>query len=151
MFAKIDNIDILNLLFNEKVVITPGIRDEILAPIIYGYTYPLKVVSAIKTVTLTHEALQEYLKSQEDVTLGRGEIEAIAYCKAKKCTFVTNDIKARKLAETKGVPVISLQALLKSLWKKKLKTKEEVREIFEMIKKADNLLMSKKDEKEIFK
>jgi hypothetical protein len=50
MFAKIDSIDMLNLLFNEKIVIIPGIRDEILAPIIYGYTFPLTVVSAIKTV-----------------------------------------------------------------------------------------------------
>jgi predicted nucleic acid-binding protein len=62
--------------------------------------------------------------------------------------FVTNDRKARELAETEGVSVISFQALLKALWKKKLKTKE-VRKIFRMIKEADNFLVSKK-EKEIF-
>lgn len=150
MFAKIDSINLLSLLFEEKAVITPRIRDEILAPLSYGYTFPQAVVSTIKTVPLTHEALEEYVRDQEDVTLGRGELEAIAYCKAEKCTFVTNDRKAREFAKAEGVSVISLQALLKALWKKELKTKEEVREIFKRIREADNLLVKKEVEKEIF-
>ncbi len=150
MFAKIDSIDLLNLLFKDKIVMTPRIRDEILAPLTYGYIFPLTVVSTIKTVPLTRKALAEYVGFQENVALGRGELEAIAYCKAEKCIFVTNDRKARELAEAEGVSVISFQALLKALWKKKLKTKEEVRKILEMIKETDNLLMSRDVEKEIF-
>jgi len=142
--------NLLNLLFKKKAVITPRIRDEILAPLAYGYTFPQTVVSTIKTVPLTHKALEEYVRFQEDVTLGKGELEAIAYCKAEKCTFVTNDRKAREFAKSEGVPVISLQALLKALWKKKLKTKKEVREIFKRIKEVDNLLVKKEVEREIF-
>ncbi len=33
MFAKIESIYLLTLLFEEKAVITPRIRDEILAPL----------------------------------------------------------------------------------------------------------------------
>jgi hypothetical protein len=108
------------------------------------------VISKIKTVPLTHKALEEYIQFLENITLGRGELEAIAYCKAENCIFVTNDIKARELAKAEGITVISFQALLKLLWKEKLKTKKEVRGILERIKEAENLLISKKTEKEIF-
>ena len=41
MFAKIDAVDVLKCLFDEKVVMTPKIRDEISVPMEYGYTFPL--------------------------------------------------------------------------------------------------------------
>lgn len=151
MFAKIDAIYLLKRLFGEKVLITPKIRDEISVPIEYGYTFPLKVISTIKTVPLSDQALEEYERLQENLTLGKGEIEAIAYCKIEKCIFATNDIKAREFAKGEGVFVISLQAILRALWKNKLKSKEEVKQILEKIKDADNLISSREIEKEIFK
>jgi predicted nucleic acid-binding protein len=150
MFAKIDAIHLLKQLFGKKVVMTPKVRDEISAPLEYGYTFPFKALSAIKTIPLTAEALSEYARLQENLSLGRGELEAIAYCKVKKCALATNDAKAREFAEMEGISVISLQAILKALWKKGLKSKGEVRQILERIKEADNLGVSKEVEKEIF-
>jgi len=149
IFAKIDAINLLNLLFGGKIAMTSRIRDEILVPLTYGYAFP-RNVSTVETVSLTNKALEEYLRFQENVTLGRGELEAIAYCKAEKCIFVTNDTKARKFAEAEGVSVVSFQALLKALWKKKLKTKKEVREILNNIIETDNLAVSREVEKVIF-
>jgi predicted nucleic acid-binding protein len=151
MFAKIDAIYLLKQLFGERALITPKIRDEISVPLEYGYTFPLKVISTIKTVPLSDQALEEYERLQENLTLGKGEIEAIAYCKIEKCIFATNDIKAREFAKREGVFVISLQAILKALWKNKIKSKEEVKQILEKIKDADNLISSREIEKEIFK
>jgi predicted nucleic acid-binding protein len=59
MFAKIDAIHLLKQLFGKKVVMTPKVRDEISAPLEYGYTFPFKALSAIKTIPLTAEALSE--------------------------------------------------------------------------------------------
>lgn len=53
-------------------------------------------------------------------------------------------------AKSEGVSVISLQAILKALWKKKIRSKKEIKQILEKIKKADNLAVSRKVEKEIF-
>lgn len=100
MFAKIDAIDLLKQLFGEKAVITPKIRDEISIPLEYGYNFPLKVISAIKTIPLSRQALEEYLRLQKNFSLGKGELEAIAYCKTEKCIFATNDIKAREFAKS---------------------------------------------------
>ena len=150
MFAKIDAVDLLKRLFGEKAVMTPKIRDEISVPLEYGYTFPLKVISTIKTVPLSNVALEEYGRFRENLSLGKGELEAIAYCKIERCTFATNDIKAREFAKREGVAVISLQAILKALWKKKIKSKAEIKQILERIKDVDNLAVSREVEREIF-
>ena len=150
MFAKIDAIDLLKRLFDDKIVMTPKIRDEIYVSSEYGYSFPFKVISKIATVPLANLALKEYERLQEKLTIGKGELEAIAYCKTERCIFATNDIKARKFAKSEGVSVISLQAILKAFWKKKIKSREEVKQILERIKDADNLAVSSDVEKEIF-
>ena len=150
MFAKVDEIGTLSHLFDEKIAVTPKIRDEISAPLEYGYSFPLKVLSRVKTVPLSKEALEEYERFQHNFTLGKGELEAIAYCKKEGAVFATNDIKAREFAKREGVFVISLQAILKALWKKNIKSKEEVREMLAKIKEADNLAVSREAERDIF-
>ncbi len=55
MFAKVDEIGTLSHLFDEKIAVTPKIRDEISAPLDYGYSFPLKVLSRVKTVPLSKE------------------------------------------------------------------------------------------------
>lgn len=151
MFAKVNAINLLKHLFGEKIRITPKVRDEISTPLEYGYIFPLKVISTIKTVPLSDEALEEYERLQENLSLGKGELECIAYCKIEKYIFVTNDAKAREFAKQEEISVISLQAILKALWKKKIRSKEEVRQVLERIKEVDNLAVSKEVEKEIFK
>ena len=150
MFAKIDAINVLKCLFDGNVVMTPKIRDEISVPMEYGYTFPLKVISTIKAVPLSNQALEEYERFRGNLRLGKGELESIAYCKTKGCIFATNDIKARRFAKREGVTVISLQAILEALWKKNIKSKEEVRQMLERIKEADNLAVSREVEREIF-
>ncbi len=137
MFAKIDAVDVLKCLFDEKVVMTPKIRDEISVPMEYGYTFPLKVISTIKTVPLSNQALEEYERFRGNLRLGKGELES-------------NDIKARRFAKREGVAVISLQAILEALRKKKIKSKEEVKQMLERIKETDNLAVSREVEREIF-
>lgn len=68
-----------------------------------------------------------------------------------KSIFTTNDIKTREFVKSEGVPVVSLQAILKALWKKKIKSKEEVKQILETIKDTDNLALSREVENGIFK
>jgi len=151
MFAKIDAIDLLKKLFKDRMVITPKVRDEISTPLEYGYVFPLNVISKIETVPLSPSALKEYERLSENWTLGKGELEAISYCKTENGIFLTNDKKARELAKNEGVRVISLQAVLRALWKTEIKTKKETKKILERIKEMDNLYISPENEEEIFK
>ena len=68
----------------------------------------------------------------------------------EKHTFLTIDMKAREVAKKEGISVISLQAILKTLWQKRIRSKEEVRQLLEKIKEVDNLEVSSTVEREIF-
>jgi len=152
IFAKIDELKLLGQLFGkDNLAITPKIMDEISVPLDYGYSFPTKVISYIGVMPLDEDSLsvfQKIFSIRRD--LGKGELEAVALCKIKGYRFATNDILAREFAQEEGITVFSLQSILKSHWKGKLKNKNVVREIIQRMKKADNLEISKEVEKEIF-
>ncbi len=152
MFAKVDAITLLKDLFGEeKLAITPGIEEEISIPLEYGYKYPSRVLSEIRTIPLTENALLKCKQLlQERTNLGKGETEAISICKIEGYTFATNDFVARKFAKKQKVQVFSLQSILRAIWKVGLKSKEEVRKLLKEIVESDNLMVSREIESEIF-
>jgi hypothetical protein len=64
--------------------------------------------------------------------------------------LATNDYAARKLAKSRGVRTVSLQAILRGLWLSGMRGKAEVRELLDRIKEVDNLEVSLEVEREIF-
>lgn len=129
MFAKADAIDLLqDFLGRERVAMTPAIRDEVSAPLQYGYTFPQKILSRIPVVSLTARSWQEYERTWEaETALGRGELEAVAFCSVEEAVFTTNDYAAQTLARSRGVRTVSLQAILRGLWVSGMRDKAEVR------------------------
>ena len=152
MFAKVGAVDVLGeFLGRERVAMTPAIRNEIAMPMQYGYTFPGEVLSRIPVVPLTEPVWQEYERLWAmGCSLGKGELEAIAFCRVEGGLFVTNDSAARRFAQDQSVPVISLQAILRGLWLSGIRSKAEVQELLEQIKKADYLEVPPEVEEEIF-
>lgn len=152
MFAKVDAVDLLEkFLGRGRVAMTPAIRDEISSPLQFGYTFPNSVLSQIPVVPLSGRAWQEYERLWATTSsLGKGELEAIAICRVEGALFATNDSTARRFAQDQSVQVISLQAILRGLWQSGLRSKAEVTELLERIKRADYLEVPPKVEMEIF-
>ena len=153
MFAKVGAVDVLvGFLGRGRVAMTPAIRDEISTPMQYGYSFPSEVLSRIPVIPLTEQVWQEYerLWATMGTSLGKGELEAMAFCKVEGALFATNDSAARKLAQDQNVRVISLQAILRRLWLSGMRSKTEVRALLERIKKADYLEVPPEVEVEIF-
>lgn len=152
MFAKVGAVDLLEeFLGRGRAAITLSIRDEISIPLQYGYTFPNLVLSQIPVVLLTERAWQEYERLWATASsLGKGELEAIAICRAEEALFATNDSIARKFAQDQGVQVVSLQAILRGLWLTGIRSKVEVRGLLERIKMADYLKVLPEVEVEIF-
>ncbi len=82
--------------------------------------------------------------------VGRGELEAIAYCRDTGALFATNDRKAREFAQVHRVKVVSLQGILRSLWEVHGWTKEDVQHLLKRLQEADRLSISKEVRSEIF-
>ena len=140
---KIHAVDLLKTLFNNKIVITPRIREEILIPLEYGYGFPYEIIDNIKTITIGEITFQKYMLYCVHTQLGKGELEAIAYCKINSSIFTTNDRKARDFAKREGVIVLSLQAILRAMWKKGLKGKDDILMMIQDIERVDNLKIKK--------
>jgi predicted nucleic acid-binding protein len=152
MFAKAGAVHVLReFLGQDCIAMMPAIYDEIATPLQYGYTFPTQVLAQIPVAPLTTQVWQEYerlwtLRS----SLGKGELEAIAFCKVKGALFVTNDAVAQKFARDHDVQVITLQALLQGVWLSGTQSKTEVRTLLERIKEADALEVPPEVEAEIF-
>lgn len=152
MFAKADAIEALVEAFGSwEPHMTPAIRDEIMVPFQYGFNFPKKVLDTIPTVVLTQEMMEDYLAlSVAERSVGRGELEAIVYCRNTGALFATNDAHARAFAQAQGINVISLQAILRILWEERGWPKRQVSVLLERIRKADRLTLSPEVEAEIF-
>jgi predicted nucleic acid-binding protein len=150
IFAKSAEIPLLHELFGEEMRITPAILQEITAPLDYGYEFPHAVINTIKSVTLNDEAIAHHHLLTQNKKLGKGECEAIAYCKSTSSIFITNDRIARETAIQFQVTVISLPALLRVLIVKKIRTRDEVKILLNKMKKNDNLILDPRIEKTIF-
>lgn len=152
LFAKVDAVDILEQFLGiGQIALTPAIRDEISIPLQYGYTFPNLILSRISVAPLREQAWQEYERLRTlSSALGKGELEAIAICKAEGILFATNDSTARRFAQDQGVEVVSLQAILRGLWQSGLRNIAEVKELLTHIKQADYLEVPSEVEMEIF-
>jgi len=144
MFAKADALVWLGRLFGrDRLAATPAIRDEI--------AVPLQVLAETAIAPLSNRAWVEYEYLRESgATVGRGELESIAFCKTENAVFVTNDLAARRFAIAQGVRALSLQSILRGLWESGVCNKSEVHAIFERIRQADRLEVSLEVENEIF-
>jgi predicted nucleic acid-binding protein len=152
MFAKVGAVHILGTFFGQgRIVMMPAIHDEITAPLQYGYTSPTEVLTQVPVAPLSEQVWREYERLWAlRPSLGKGELQAIAFCKAEGALFLTNGRVARGFARDQGVQVISLQALLRGLWVSGVHTKDEVRALLERIKAADALEVPSEVEMEIF-
>ena len=150
IFAKAGEIPLLHELFGDDMGMTPAVMHEIAAPIDYGYEFPYAVINTIKSVQMNNEAIAHHHIISQNKKLGKGECEAIAYCKSTSSLFITNDRKARETAIQFQVTVISLPALLRMLILKKIRTKDEVRTLLNKMKKNDHMILDPIVENTIF-
>src|SRR5262249_12349011 len=152
MFAKVGAMHMLGAFFGQGcIVMTSAIHDEITTPLQYGYTYPTEVLTQVPVAPLTEQIWREYERLWAlRPSLGKGELQAIAFCKAEGALFATNDRVARGFARDQGIQVLSLQALLRGLWISGVRSKDEVRVLLERIKAADALEVPPEVEEEIF-
>lgn len=151
-FAKANSLELLGALLGlDSIAMTPAIRDEISVPLQYGYEFPEKVLNYVPVVRLTEKAWEEHERLvKTGLPLGKGELEAMAFCKAEGAIFATNDSVARAFAKQMGVKVLSLQAILRGLWVNGLLDKAEVRKLLDRFRDVDGLEVSPDAEAEIF-
>lgn len=137
--AKVEGLELILKLFQNQVYITPEIYEELQAPVEYGYSFPKKIFEKISVLDITPKEQHKYREMlYKRINLGKGELEAISVAKERNCLFSSLDKNAVKFARKNGVKIIVLKAILKGLWKKRVCSKEKVKELVDKIEKKDN-------------
>lgn len=99
MFAKAGALSaLIDIAGSDKLGMTPAVAEEIMTPLQYGYQFPREVLARIPVVPLSAAVIDERIRLQNVAVLGRGEREAIAFCKIEQALFATNDAKAGTFA-----------------------------------------------------
>lgn len=145
-FAKINRLDLIKRLFG-TIYITPMIKEELLAPLEYGYKFPLQILNDSTVIIPTEGEWSLY--SNFRTKLGKGEAEAISIARARKLSFVTNDKVAQEIAKENGVNIISIQAILKALLEKHFLSQVELFEVIKDMGFKDGLIIPEDEIKNI--
>jgi predicted nucleic acid-binding protein len=147
MFAKAKSLNILfDLLSESKLSITPKIKDELSIPLEYGYSYPEDIFKKFDLVVPDKDDFTEYERLKVLYPyLGKGELEALAIAKTKKCILAVNDRKAFEVACKEGITPINVHTILKTLLKKKISNKEEMSILINRLEESDNTVIKGKE------
>lgn len=97
MFAKAEALVLLGCLFGRnRLAATPAIRAEVAVPLQYGYAFPLQALAETAIAPLPDRAWLAHERLQTaGAALGRGELEAIAFCKTESAECAGGHIPLR--------------------------------------------------------
>ncbi|HLC19811.1 MAG TPA: hypothetical protein VJK72_02755 [Candidatus Nanoarchaeia archaeon] len=143
VFAKIGRLALLPVVFGNNLFMPEAVYHDLLRAQRAGYDYVSETLRIIKVTKADKSYASSLIKSKK---LGAGEIECIALCKERTMTFVSNDEKAKLAAQTLGIDIIDLAAILWCLKDEHVVQKDELRKIINDIEVKDNTVLIGKEE-----
>lgn len=148
-FGKINRLNLLFDIFKEDICISSNVLDEIKNADEQGYSFADKVISLIdegKIMVISSSQEERQYMVTLPLSFGSGERDSVAIAKKRRGVFVTNEKRLWNFCETEEIDFLTLNNLLKLLWKDKILTKEEVRKLIDEIEEKDNIVIVSKDE-----
>ncbi|MBC8231357.1 hypothetical protein H8E77_17535 [bacterium] len=142
-FASIHRLDVLQKVMH-RVFITQQIYDEVIAGILAGYDFQQQVQAEVikkppeKWIYITNIRDAEISLYQKLlITLGKGEASGIATAKVRNWGFLTDDRKARRIAQEQGIKLSGTLGILRSAVIRQVLTAAEADNLLgEMIKRG---------------
>lgn len=146
IFAKADALPILCRLFQcERLPITPGVLDEILVPLEYGFGFPRRILARAEIVSIAPEETKDYETLRLQGKLSAADAEMIAICKRRGWVYVTMDKVALQCAEEFGVRTVDLRALLEAIKRAGLLSLEQLQALIERMEREDRTVIPYKE------
>lgn len=155
-FAKIDQLDRLNRLF-EEVSTTPAVLDELHKDDVAGFTF-VERVDAIKSykggwlqIASPSEREIELTDTILDDSLSYTDAECIAVAEAREESLVTDDGHAGEICSQRGVDVWDLKLLIAAFLKRELiRGESELDELIVELRERDNYRFSDQDRDDLY-
>ena len=149
-FAKIGRLDILFQLFPQtQIGIVPAVYNELRVGVIKGHVQLKQVMEMVQQKSIRLITLKEaeiFLKPTLPISFDEGELESVAVSKSRKITLLTNERSVKKWCIREDIKYADLPDLLRTCWKSKMMSKEEVKSLIEDIEDKDNITFRSKEE-----
>jgi hypothetical protein len=146
IFAKANGLSTLcRLLECEKLPITPGLLDELLVPLEYGYDFPRDILSMAEIVVVMSGEIEGYEHLKLQGRLSTTDAEIIAICKQRGWLYITMDKVALRAAQAADVNTVDLEALLKAIKRIGLLDREQLQALIERMECQDRTRLPYKE------
>ena len=130
-----------SLFSRDELLITPAVYSELKVPKEYGYDFPDQIFGSerFELVQLSGGEVDEFKSNLLHAkTIQSGELEAITIAKNRGYTFSSMDVRALRYATSQGVEVLHFHTILRALWRFGVLTREEVRDMMDVMEREDN-------------
>lgn len=144
---------LLRLFAPAKIAIPFGVQQELQEGLDRGRTYLEPIIQSIQTghievVPLSAE--EELLTFNYPNRLGDGERQAIALAQTRKATLLSNDDRAIRYCQQKGISHLDLVDILRLLWVRQVLSQDEVRVLVEKMEQVERLNLSPAERSVVF-
>jgi len=147
IFAKAEALPLLCRLFRcDRLPITPGVFDELLVPLEYGYDFPQRILALAEVVTMTPSEFENYEPLRLQGKVSAADAELISICRQRGWSYVGMDRVALRCAENYGVRTIDLQVLLKAIVEVKLLDRDGLQALIERMEREDRTTLPYKED-----
>lgn len=141
LFAKVDAMSLLcEILKCDKLPITPGVFNEIMAPLTYGYEFPNRIIAVSEIILMRSEETQDFEMLRLEGKVSAADAEMIAICSHRGWGWVTMDRVATREARARNVQTIGLDALLLAGLTRGMATKDQLAGLMAQMEKADKTI-----------
>lgn len=144
---------LLRLFAPSRLIIPPGVQQELHAGLNAGAKYLEPVLHAIQANQIEVSTLsveEEFLTYNLPRSLNEGELQALALAQKRRTPLLCNDTQIIRYCEPRGIAVITLVAILRLLWVKNVQSPDGVRRLIRQMERVEGLALSFRQLAEIF-
>jgi predicted nucleic acid-binding protein len=143
--ARVERLELLLDLFGQDGLgVCPAVYAELLAGTREGREFLQPAVDLVEKgrVKLVALTVDEILGRQKlPSSLDSGEAESITVCQTRGAAFLTNDRRARNFCLDEGIEVFDLIDMLRALWKLRVCSKQQVRQLVNDIENREGMVI----------
>ena len=149
-FAKVDRLDLLLKVFNRpQLFVSEGVWREVKRGEERGFAFTqaiLKFEKERKLRILCIEPEDLRFRTGLPTSLALGELDSICICKRLGTSLISNERRVKHHCEQNGIQCINLNAILRSLWRLDIMSKDQVKVLMKEMEDKDRMTFKSVDE-----
>jgi predicted nucleic acid-binding protein len=145
-FGKVKAIDLLNNLFNKKLIIPYGVYEDLMKAKDAGYDFVDEILDSVEVIILNTEEFNEFKEIfEKEKSLHKGEIQGIVIAKHQNILFLTNDKSAKRYCGENNILYMDLEEILRAFKKINILSNDALENLIDEIERKERTKIKAKN------